>query len=428
MLLISSNPFIALSVVAIFVSRIVESLKIPLHQHTLKTHEYTQPYSSGNDTQLSFLVAKEKQVGYRHGSGYYGEIFLGEPPQRFNVIFDTGSSDLWVVSRNCEPDAVCQHHHRFNHTASTSYIDLESELKGSSERETGLRKKRTDNGDDEDDEDYEDEDDDDDSNMDIDTTFEVQYGSGYVRAHIGKDTLQVAGIRLENQAIGDAIVLSQEFKNTPFDGIFGLGLADLTSSSYLPPFYSMLEQDILDEPVFAIYTEMGGGEIDFGAIDKSRFKGQMLYADLIHAGYWMVQTDLIKCGSYKAEGQKIIIDSGSTLIITSTADAENFHRQIPGAENNGDTTWSIPCKSYSLEPLVIWVNNVPLTLHPKDYILTPMGANKTMCLSGISGQVLDVANAWILGGVFMRHYYTVFDYGNQRIGFGTSNKRKTKRD
>ncbi|OAD80475.1 hypothetical protein PHYBLDRAFT_17624 [Phycomyces blakesleeanus NRRL 1555(-)] len=329
--------------------------------------------------------------------GYYGEIFLGEPPQRFNVIFDTGSSDLWVVSRNCEPDAVCQHHHRFNHTASTSYIDLESELKGSSERETGLRKK-------------------------------LQYGSGYVRAHIGKDTLQVAGIRLENQAIGDAIVLSQEFKNTPFDGIFGLGLADLTSSSYLPPFYSMLEQDILDEPVFAIYTEMGGGEIDFGAIDKSRFKGQMLYADLIHAGYWMVQTDLIKCGSYKAEGQKIIIDSGSTLIITSTADAENFHRQIPGAENNGDTTWSIPCKSYSLEPLVIWVNNVPLTLHPKDYILTPMGANKTMCLSGISGQVLDVANAWILGGVFMRHYYTVFDYGNQRIGFGTSNKRKTKRD
>lgn len=50
---------------------------------------------------------------------YYGQITVGTPPQTFSVIFDTGSSNLWIPSSKC---TNCGFHPLYNDASSTSYV------------------------------------------------------------------------------------------------------------------------------------------------------------------------------------------------------------------------------------------------------------------------------------------------------------------
>jgi hypothetical protein len=297
------------------------------------------------------------------------------------VVFDTGSSDVWVVSSKCSSTG-CANHHQYSSHLSASY----ESLGGGSEEE----------------EEEEDEDEEGDGGM-----MEVSYGTGHVRAWLGQETVGVGGLVLKNQVIGEATSLSHDFMGTPFDGIFGLGLAPLASSHQAPPFYTMMQAGLVDEAVFALYVQGKGGELDLGGIDTSRFHGPLVYAPLTDDHYWQIQLDDITLDSLMLGSRKAIVDSGTTLIIVTPEDAEHIHGAIPGAVNNGDSTWSVPCAA-NLPALSFMLGDDIMVLPGAAYILDPLHSSNSMCLSGISGQALDHDdNAWILGDVFMKHYYTV---------------------
>ncbi|MED6141010.1 Cyprosin [Stylosanthes scabra] len=52
---------------------------------------------------------------------YDDEIGIGTPPEKFTVIFDTGSSNLWVPSSKCYFSIAGYLHSRYKSSQSTTY-------------------------------------------------------------------------------------------------------------------------------------------------------------------------------------------------------------------------------------------------------------------------------------------------------------------
>ncbi|KAI9247534.1 aspartic peptidase domain-containing protein [Sporodiniella umbellata] len=341
--------------------------------------EKSLPPSLYDSRAVSYLV-KQDQQSYNHGSGYFGEISIGTPPQLFKVVFDTGSADLWVVSSQCR-NAVCR----------TQQNTFRSEISSTFE--------------------------DDEQNTQID------YGTGSVYGQLSRETVRIGNSRalaIEGQSFVNILSLSRDFVGAPFQGIFGLGLPRIASTEQDPPLISMVNQGILDEPLFAIYSQHNAGEIDFGGVDSNRFQGDISFVDVVDNGYWMIQLKEARFGELYFPKRKAIVDSGSTLIIMPKRDADMLHQVIPDAMKNGDGTWSFPCDSIaSMPPLTIQTQQGTFVLPASALFLAPINPSSKLCLSGVSGQNVQ---SWVLGDVFLKHFYTVFDVGRRRIGFAVAKR------
>lgn len=217
----------------------------------------------------------------------FSEISIGTPPQSFKVVLDTGSSNLWVPSTECGSIA-CYLHTKYDSSASTTY------------------KK---NGSD----------------------FEIRYGSGSLSGFISQDTVQIGDIKVKNQLFAEA---TEEpglaFAFGRFDGIMGLGYDTISVNRIVPPFYSMVDQGLLDEPVVSFYlSDTANGDNDaseamFGGVNKDHYTGKMTKIPLRRKAYWEVDLDAITFGDATAEldNTGVILDTGTSLIALPSTLAE----------------------------------------------------------------------------------------------------------
>jgi len=206
-----------------------------------------------------------------------------------------------------------------------------------------------------------------------------------------------------------------------FDGILGMAFVTISVDHVTPVWYNLLSQGIVTNPRFGVWLSsnpqgQNGGVLTLGDVDSTLYTGSFHYAPLTSETYWEFGLDSVKVGSTSyASSAKAICDTGTSLI-AGPMDAVNALNKALGATENFLGEWTFPnCALSGLPNVNITINGQAFGLTPKGYVLEVEGE----CLSGFMGITLppNVGQLWILGDVFIRNYYTVFDFGKQAVGW-----------
>ncbi|XP_064369473.1 pepsin A-like [Dromaius novaehollandiae] len=368
-----------LSLTSAFSLRVSLMKRKPLRQ-TLMDHGLLDDFLTKHPPSLpaKYLLTTDATEPLRNYMDleYMGTISIGTPAQEFTVLFDTGSANLWVPSVYCSSDACADHRH-YNPALSSTYCNA-----------TG--------------------------------SISTLYGTGSMMGYLAYDTVQVGGIQVSNQIFGiSKTEHGSFFSYAPFDGFLGLAFPSISSSRATPVFDNMMSQGLVSQDLFSIYLTpdgKNGSFVMFGGIDDTYFTGNLSWIPLTAETYWQIKVDSITMYGHPIAcpyGCQSIVDSGTSLVAGPAAGINNIQYKI-GAVQASNSLYMVNCSFISRLPDIIFIiNGIQFPLPPQAYI-----RQSGSCMSSFEVFDLHVADneLWILGDIFLRRYYSVFDRANNMVG------------
>lgn len=340
---------------------------------------------------------------------YAAEVELGTPPQKFRLLLDTGSSDLWVhtpESPHCQQPKHkenCAESGAYNSSASSTYSYLGNH-------------------------------------------FNITYVDGTCASgDYARDTMSISGITLKNFQFGVAHEVSSS------DGILGIGYpnnevqvgrAKMTPYANLPQ--RLADEGIISSPAYSLWLNglnSASGNILFGGIDTERFEGNLStlpvqrkdgeYTDLL-----ITLTGVSFDGKPVAENKKqaALLDSGSTLIYLPNYITSQLAQSVGGVYEPGQNAYFCPCSlADSSKTLDLTFSGVTIRIPASELVLSLENTagekvykeetGEQMCLFGVAPSGTKTP---VLGDTFLRSAYVVYDLANNEISLAQTKWNVTK--
>jgi hypothetical protein len=302
---------------------------------------------------------------------YTANITIGNPPQNFAVVMDTGSSNLWIPSVQCTGEA-CDGKDHYNHNTSSTYVE---------------------NGE----------------------AISISYGTGSMDGYLSQDTVSLAGIDVKKQVFAEATSLAKFFTGQPMDGILGLGFKKISEDDVTPVFDNMVSQGLVEKPIFSFYLDNTPGDdnsaLIFGEVDPKYYTGDITYAKVTEEGYWQVKMNEVYVNKKNTDycmlvGCGAIIDTGTSLIVGPKGSIIDLLRKVKVEKDCSNID--------SLPEIEFEIDKVKYALSAEQYVIREDTGNGVQCAAGFD--YMDNVPFWIMGDVFIRGFYTIFDHSG-RVGF-----------
>lgn len=284
---------------------------------------------------------------------YYGNIIINDKIYKIN--FDTGSQLTWIPGNIC---GICNNNNLYNINNNKIY----------------------------------------------NSWYIIYADKSLVSGIIVKDTININNLILKNQTIGIAGFISDSFKNSNYDGIMGLGLTN-KENSYNSIINNLYNQSIIGKKIFSIYLgDLMDKEIIFGNYDNSKFIGNLHNISINNnSTYWETSIEQISVnGKIINKNMNAIIDTGTTLIIFNKTDAKKIANNMNATEIE-DRLFKIDCENNNIN-LGININGKNLNISNDNLLYNN---NNNECILGFS--YLENVDFIILGDIFIRNYYMIFD-------------------
>jgi hypothetical protein len=222
---------------------------------------------------------------------------------------------------------------------------------------------------------------------------------------------------------GLATEVSEEFRAYPMDGILGIGRGSKFKGNIEAPqvMEVLTSSNLIGSKLYGVYLNraedgLNDGEFNLGEPNKERYDGDLNNIPLIEndKGFWEIKVDDVGVDNVELgiSGRTAFIDTGTSFMFLPEDDATAIHDLIPGYTKSGES-YTVPCDTDK----AIWISfgDQKYNISAADWV---GGETDGGCRSNIIGRTTFGETQWLLGDVFMKNVYTVFDFDNSQIGFG----------